>query len=523
LRYAPDLDETPQVVLDLFAAAATKDRPADGSITTHEVSWMHGQLSAQLDKVAQHGRRGGFRHALLGAAMVAGRLVDAGQLTEQDATGRLRQAVRDTWGTVDDEDEQWIQDGLRDGPARERWRDEMFGLTLPTPQQLPTEDEEPPAPDDLGVDVAELYPELDWRKAWAGAKEEPDWLVAPVIERGKLYAVYSRAGAGKTLLVQEWTAALATGRSALGGRVHAPMDVMYVDMENDPSDLVERMSAFGYRPEQLSNLHYLSFPSLPVLDSAQGGLHLLAAALHYQAQVVVIDTVSRVVAGGENDSDTFHNLYRCALAPLKARGITVIRLDHEGKDTDRGQRGSSAKDSDVDVAWKIIQVTDRALNLVRGKHRNNHNPERVEIERRFSPLRHELRSEIGLHPAAEDLVTHLDRLGLADDASRPDCREKLKAEGVKCSTNDLAQAIRHRKQRAEPSPRWSSSAVRDSSHTNDHPEWAGRLPVKPDSTPATSTDSSRTERTTEQQPLPGQLATTKGGQVSADPTRRESA
>ena len=143
LRYAPDLDETPKVVLDLFAAAPAKARPADGSITTHEVSWMHGQLSAQLLKVAEHGRGGGFRHVVLGAAMVAGRVAEAGQLTHAEAVRQLHAAVTHCWGRVDDEDERWIRDGMADGPARERWRDALFGLTAP---QLPPRPKPPTGP-----------------------------------------------------------------------------------------------------------------------------------------------------------------------------------------------------------------------------------------------------------------------------------------------------------------------------------------------------------------------------------------
>ncbi len=289
------------------------------------------------------------------------------------------------------------------------------------------------------------YPELDWSQVWAGVGDEPDWLIEPLLERGRLYALWSIAGVGKSLLTLEIAAALATGRPVLGNTGRDPIHVLYVDMENSPSDLVERLSAFGYRPEQLGHLHYLSFPSLPALDSPAGGAGLLAAAERHLAEVVVIDTVSRIIAGKENDSDTFHQLYRCALAPLKARGITTIRLDHAGKDTERGQRGSSAKDSDVDVVWQLSQLTAVAYRLTRGKSRNNHHPESIDLQRRFSPLRHEITRETGLDPAVAELVEHLDRLDIPVDLSRPKTKELLTANGIKGSNQNLQSAINYRR------------------------------------------------------------------------------
>ena len=81
----------------------------------------------------------------------------------------------------------------------------------------------------------------------------------------------------------------------------------------------------------------------------------------------MLDTSSRMVQGKENDSDTFIQLYRCSLVPLKRRGITVLRLDHPGKDESRGQRGSSAKDGDVDTIWRLAKATPMTFRFNRIK------------------------------------------------------------------------------------------------------------------------------------------------------------
>lgn len=296
------------------------------------------------------------------------------------------------------------------------------------------------------LDIAEVYPALDWAAIWDTVPDEPDWLVEPIIERGRLYALFSKAGTGKSLLSLEIAAALATGRPVLGNPGRDPIHVLYVDLENSPTDLVERLSAFGYGPADLGNLHYLSFPSLPALDSPTGGLHLLAAREHYRAEFVAIDTVSRVVAGKENENDTWNALYRCALAPLKAQGVTVLRLDHMGKDAEKGQRGGSAKDGDVDLVWQLEQVTAVAYRLINDrKHRNNHHPERIDLERRFSPLRHQITRETGLDPAVAELVEHLDRLGVPVEYGRPKATAVLTADGIRGSATNIQAAVNYRR------------------------------------------------------------------------------
>jgi hypothetical protein len=71
---------------------------------------------------------------------------------------------------------------------------------------------------------------------------------------------------------------------------------------------------------------------------------------------VVIDTTSRAVEGEENDANTIRGFYRHTGIKLKAAGIGWARLDHAGKDVERGQRGSSAKNDDVDVVWKLSRI-----------------------------------------------------------------------------------------------------------------------------------------------------------------------
>ncbi|MFI6534166.1 AAA family ATPase [Nonomuraea sp. NPDC050547] len=298
--------------------------------------------------------------------------------------------------------------------------------------------------------LAGLYTPIDWTHAFSAQPDDVPWLVEPLIEQGRSIAIYSPPKAGKSLFTLEIAAALATGRPVLGQAAREPMRVVYIDIENSQADIVERLTNLGYGPDDLAllqaNLVYFSFPSLPVLDSSTGGQHLLAMAKAHQPALVIIDTVSRVIEGSENDADTFANLYRHALAPLKGMGISVIRLDHSGKDLEKGQRGSSAKGADVDAVWLLVKTTETQLYLKREMSRANHGVPLIELRRRADPLRHELCAAAnGLPPKVAQIVEYLDSLQVPLDAPREEARAELAQGGIKVRNETLAQALAARK------------------------------------------------------------------------------
>lgn len=338
------------------------------------------------------------------------------------------------------------------GPVTAPWRpDPLPGPAVPTPV---TNGAAPGPADDLEAfaEIASRYTPVNWAEAWDGQPEDVDWLFGEFLETGTVNALFAKPGTGKSLLTLE--VALSLARE---GKM-----IVYVDDENRVSDIVERLQAFGCTRADLGLLQaYLrmySFASLPPLDSPIGGQHLLALAALNAAALVVLDTTTRMVAGRENDSDTFLQLYRCSLVPLKRRGITVLRLDHPGKDSERGQRGSSAKDGDVDTIWQLTTVTDGLeYRMERTKSRSGHGDPGFTLRRRYGPLRHEW-------GCPEDspltkIIGQLDDLGVLAGAGRPTARAALKAAGIKVSNTQLEAAIRARN--AAPGSSRAAGAVSD--------------------------------------------------------------
>jgi len=238
-----------------------------------------------------------------------------------------------------------------------------------------------PAPTDR-LELAHL---VDWSRFWDQDHSDEEWLAYPLIPKGRAIALYAPAKAGKSTIVLAVAAAAATGRPVLGHRRHDPVRVLYLDYEMTEADLYERLSELGYGPgDDLSNLHYALLPSLPPLDTRDGAVALLALADKTAAELVVVDTFGRAVGGEEDAADTVRDFYRhCGLA-LKAKGVTYLRTDHSGKDVAKGQRGSSAKNDDVDLVWRLTRTNTKdgdGTRLERTHSRVAWGPAEVKIRR----------------------------------------------------------------------------------------------------------------------------------------------
>lgn len=229
---------------------------------------------------------------------------------------------------------------------------------------LPPLDEHVDQDQAAGPGVVPRAVPLDWPTFLTREIGPVDFIAGRLMVRGQQIALVGDGKAGKSLLAQEWMYRVAAGLGFLGDGPRGPLRVLYVDQENTDDEIQERFLAFGATAETLRNLTYLSFPAFRALNTEAGAADLLAAVDEHRPAVVVLDTISRMVRGKENDAEPWLDLYRHALLPLKARKVSSIRLDHFGKDATRGGRGNSAKTQDVDAVWELTP-TERGSSLLR--------------------------------------------------------------------------------------------------------------------------------------------------------------
>lgn len=297
-------------------------------------------------------------------------------------------------------------------------------------------------------EITRQYTPVNWMVAFKSQPEDVQWLIPDLIEEGTLNALYSAPGVGKSLLALEVAVEV----------VRSGKTCLYVDQENRISDTVDRLTSFGVRPEELDRLLLYSFPSLPPLDSPDGGQHLVALAEASECSLIILDTLSRMVEGAENESDTYLSLYRNTLAPLKGRGIASLRLDHSGKNEKAGQRGSSSKSSDADCIYHLRRDGDNYFSIECEKSRSGHVPygQMISLVREYDPLRHvwTVRVDIPLS-RFEGIMRQMELLGVPTSWGRDRVRKTLKDNHVVGVRNDLLGAAiteRRNRERRRPSP-----------------------------------------------------------------------
>jgi RecA-family ATPase len=288
-----------------------------------------------------------------------------------------------------------------------------------------------------------------WDELWQ-TEDDDEWLLYPVIPARRLVTIYSPPKVGKSLLMLELAAGIACGRGVLGAQPQPPRKVLYLDYENDPrGDVRGRLQAMGYGPGDLDNLIYLSYPMLGGLDTDKGGQRVVDIAVEHRVELVVIDTVSRSVEGEENCNDTWLGWYRNTGLKLKAASIAVVRLDHTGKDEEKGMRGGSAKYGDVDAVWALSRITDTTFRLRCTDARLQITERELTLTREVHPvLRHKVEGagwKVVADAEIAAAIKALDAVGFPMDAGRDRARQILTDVGLRMSNNRLSEALKQRK------------------------------------------------------------------------------
>lgn len=306
-------------------------------------------------------------------------------------------------------------------------------------------------------DVDGLVP-VNWADLFGREHKGESWLLRPVVAEGRQAAVWAVHKTGKSLFSLDVAVRTALGRPYATDESSDPTNVIYLDMEMTEDDLQERMSDYGYGPEDADllqeRLHYYLLPNLPPLDTPAGAIVLCDLVERHAARLVVLDTMSRVVDGEENSADTYRDFYRHSGAALKRRGVSLLRLDHAGKDPSKGQRGSSSKGDDVDVIFELRR-TENGYTLVTTATRMGWVPPRsafVLTENPFLSLAWTGQTA-GWPAGTKELADTLDDLAGAAELSNSAARELLRKNGVKVRNTVIAAALKYRIEQWSEVPR----------------------------------------------------------------------
>jgi hypothetical protein len=294
---------------------------------------------------------------------------------------------------------------------------------------------------------------VNWQEFWNQDHKAEDWIAYPLIARGRQTALFAVSKEGKSYIALACVAALATGKPIFGRPAQDKVHVLYLDYEMTAADLMERLDNLGYtREDDLTHLHYALIPSLPPLNTYEGAAAVMKLVELTQAQVVVIDTTGRAVEGEENSADTYREFARTTGLALKGAGIALLRTDHAGKDKGKtqGQRGSSAKNDDVDIVYHL-QRDGHTIKLTRVFSRIGWAPTEVElIEEQLEEDHNPIRLKETLETFTEPIYNLARQILQAFPELKPGMvqedtnkfREEARARGVAAKNQKWSPALR---------------------------------------------------------------------------------
>jgi hypothetical protein len=276
-----------------------------------------------------------------------------------------------------------------------------------------------------------IVAEINWSQFWSQDLTARDFVLEPLAPRGRAITIVSKAKEGKSELALFCAVARAQGLRTLAQPAGEFIDVLYVDHEMTDTDIQERLTDQGIdETVDLSHLHYVIMPGVAKLDTEAGGKALVAHAERIGAQVVFIDTLSKVIEGDENDAATWNAYWEHTGQHLHARGVTVIALDHSGHSSTRA-RGSSVKLAIFDVIWELTRQTD-GVSLKATHRRVSWVPEQVAFARKDDPVKYEANNPTLWPTGIEEAAAKLKDAGVpitGPDSTERAARTRLSEAG----------------------------------------------------------------------------------------------
>lgn len=195
---------------------------------------------------------------------------------------------------------------------------------------------------------------------WAKLKDEPvRWLVKDILPANSFSALYGRPGSYKSFAAIYLAACIATGSEAFG-KPCKQGPVVYIAGEGG-AGLKRRRDALVKKHQLGHDIPvYFIKAQLNLRSSLDDMTALVEAvrALQIEPSLIVVDTLARAYAGGEENSAAEMGQFVAVIgAIMEQLSCGVLVIHHAGKDESRGMRGSSALLGAVDSELECVKVS----------------------------------------------------------------------------------------------------------------------------------------------------------------------
>lgn len=204
-----------------------------------------------------------------------------------------------------------------------------------------------------------------YKDAVSRATDQPAHpLIKGLIDQSAMAVIYGASNSGKTFLTLDLAFHIATGRPWQGRKTSAGL-VVYIAAEGGRG-IFKRIAALRKHFDVTdAPLDVVPCP-INMLDSRADVSDLIALVREAEAEhgeparMVVVDTLSRALAGGDENASTDMGAFVKNADKLRAAvNATVCIVHHSGKDAARGARGWSGLRAATDTEIEIIDSTIR--------------------------------------------------------------------------------------------------------------------------------------------------------------------
>ena len=184
------------------------------------------------------------------------------------------------------------------------------------------------------------------------------WRVRGVLPLEGIAAIFGPSGSGKSFLVLDLLAAVASGADWFGCRTKAA-PVLYVALEGE-AGIAQRVQAYQAKHGPIAPAFRFLLQGLDIRTATdRADLVTAVQTAGWSGGVLCLDTLNRASPGmDENDSKSMGEVITAAKAIQGAAGGVVLVVHHTGKDAAKGMRGHSSLHAALDAAIEVTREGD---------------------------------------------------------------------------------------------------------------------------------------------------------------------
>ena len=203
---------------------------------------------------------------------------------------------------------------------------------------------------------------------------DPKWLVKELISERSTVMLFGASGSYKSFLALDICLSIATGSHTFGSETNAA-PVFYAALEGRAHLRKARRAWRALKNIQgkIDNFYVGFAPMIGVDGEVQEfGDEIAKRCAGRKPALIVIDTLSKSMAGmNENDAADAGKFIRFCDSLVEHFGCSVMAIHHNGKEENRGARGSSAFQAGFDTVLEVkAHKNVKAVSVYVRKHKD---------------------------------------------------------------------------------------------------------------------------------------------------------